>query len=623
MRVDEKTLASRRHEMKTSVTAQTIEAAEEQAGQETELVEAAKALLQHEEFAAERFPLQLDLYWKLDAGLEVKVEEEDGPWFMWANWALREQPIPLDLRKRVAREICQADLDHLMTEEGMSDMQAVIAEAKKEKEAPQPWPYTKGELIISLIGNEPFTVELLQAINEVQLKVKEKGETKDEDQSGQVCAKVKSYQISTMLPYQEEMGMEREVVMVVQVAAEHEEKFFKAIKKKCKGFKCEILEVSRSPKTQNKPEQEDLGAEKEMETVEASEKKFGLMVGHRPYKCKDCGHVQDESTNHTDDISAICKKCSWKPSTGKTGHKIPGLGGGTYRRFEYAGDGSDIKENPHSPSKQPKEPTQHAVEAADMDSEPELPPYLVDLGTTLLADAVASETGEQNSEYQDLRELFVRPQEDVVSLFLDEALHYDLDPEKYVDKKMLRDVERRVNEQWQGKVTLQDLYEENESAAHGLISKAVGMGVSHTDDKDAVEWLTAKGVNPDVELPYYESPYEGAWQFLSDLRTAMSGDETPMEEAVEEEPPVVEEPKPLEEEAKSAVAALSPDYQEILKQMNGSEVSSLNYEGVVGIEKDKVIRDGEVIDTLDTEEKVKKLWDELLEGEGIGPGFDY
>lgn len=492
MRVDEKTLASERQEKKTTLTASLLESAEAQAEQETELVQAARDFLEQEQFAADRFPLTLDLFWKLEAGQEVKAEEEDGPWFMFANWALREQAIPVEARKRVARELCQASLDSLKTEEGMADMQAVVAEAKKEKEPPQPWAYTKGELIMSLVGNEPFTVEMIEEINKVCLKVKEKGETKEEDQKGEVCAKVKSYQISAPLhAYQEEMGLEREVVMVVQVADDHEEKFFKAIKKKCKGFKCEILEKFRSPCTQNKPEMEDLGEEKEVETVEsAADEREDFLVQR----------LKELEDKHEDDLSATDRQDI----------------------RDYSQELEALKVNKKS-------------EGADMDSEPELPEYLLDVGTTLLADAVASETENDDSEFHDLMELFVRSQEDIVDNVKSEAENYGLDLQHYVDKAMVRDVERRVDEQWAGAVTLKDLYDYNEHAAHGLLLQAVGHGVSHLDEPEIEDWLKGKGVDPDVELPYYESPYDGAYSFLSDLRLAMGGDDEPKsEEPVED-----------------------------------------------------------------------------------------
>lgn len=62
---------------------------------------------------------------------------------------------------------------------------------------------------------------------------------------------------------------------------------------------------------------------------------------------------------------------------------------------------------------------------------------------------------------------------------------------------------------------------------------------------------------------------------------------------------------------------LSNDTKEKLNLMNGCECQSLTYEGCVGINGNKVYRSGEVVDTLDTDEKVNDLWDEYVRGEGF------
>lgn len=54
------------------------------------------------------------------------------------------------------------------------------------------------------------------------------------------------------------------------------------------------------------------------------------------------------------------------------------------------------------------------------------------------------------------------------------------------------------------------------------------------------------------------------------------------------------------------------DYIELL---DGTEVSSLRYEGVVGIRGDEVVYAGEVIDRLTTVAKAKALLDEYVEQE--------
>lgn len=54
---------------------------------------------------------------------------------------------------------------------------------------------------------------------------------------------------------------------------------------------------------------------------------------------------------------------------------------------------------------------------------------------------------------------------------------------------------------------------------------------------------------------------------------------------------------------------------EILKMLNGCEVNSLEFEGVVGINNGKVFRDGETLEL--TDEDVQTLWDEYIEGERL------
>ena len=67
--------------------------------------------------------------------------------------------------------------------------------------------------------------------------------------------------------------------------------------------------------------------------------------------------------------------------------------------------------------------------------------------------------------------------------------------------------------------------------------------------------------------------------------------------------------------------------REAVRMLNGYEIRSLNYEGVVAVEKkvrrhllgaefDEVVyqvwMDGEVIDTLDTNAKIERLWNEMV-----------
>lgn len=54
---------------------------------------------------------------------------------------------------------------------------------------------------------------------------------------------------------------------------------------------------------------------------------------------------------------------------------------------------------------------------------------------------------------------------------------------------------------------------------------------------------------------------------------------------------------------------------EYLKSLDGCEVNSLKYEGVVGVRGHNVVQHGKVIDTLGTISKAKALFDEMFVNE--------
>lgn len=63
-------------------------------------------------------------------------------------------------------------------------------------------------------------------------------------------------------------------------------------------------------------------------------------------------------------------------------------------------------------------------------------------------------------------------------------------------------------------------------------------------------------------------------------------------------------------------ANLTKNSQEKLSMLNGCEVYSVwNYEGTVSVKGADVYYGGEKIDTLNTNDKVQKLWDEYFENE--------
>ena len=66
---------------------------------------------------------------------------------------------------------------------------------------------------------------------------------------------------------------------------------------------------------------------------------------------------------------------------------------------------------------------------------------------------------------------------------------------------------------------------------------------------------------------------------------------------------------------------LNLNSRKILKSLNGQEISSLHYEGVIGIKGKKIMSEGKVIDTINTNKKAKDLMDEAFYDEfGYLPG---
>ena len=71
------------------------------------------------------------------------------------------------------------------------------------------------------------------------------------------------------------------------------------------------------------------------------------------------------------------------------------------------------------------------------------------------------------------------------------------------------------------------------------------------------------------------------------------------------------------------MAKISTENQERLGLMNGCEVQSLNYEGCVSIRNGQVWLDGEMVDELDSDDKINKLWEEYVSGELQDDDFYY
>ena len=201
----------------------------------------------------QQFGLKARMAFKLEASTKIDPVTESAGWYGWVTRALDEfgEHVPQELRKRIAREMCEAHLEYLKAD-GLVEYMEVLS--KKEK------PLELGamvEMYVSFIGkSEDLASEAICKMEEAKVKVKDV-----EGNECEVHPEVVTYQISSPLTdKQKEDGLKREVVLTVKVASGYEEKFLKALKKAAKGFKIEQLEKSRAPHTQNKEILEGLEA---------------------------------------------------------------------------------------------------------------------------------------------------------------------------------------------------------------------------------------------------------------------------------------------------------------------------------------------------------------------------
>jgi len=72
---------------------------------------------------------------------------------------------------------------------------------------------------------------------------------------------------------------------------------------------------------------------------------------------------------------------------------------------------------------------------------------------------------------------------------------------------------------------------------------------------------------------------------------------------------------------KRPIGKLNLASRKALKLLDGQEIRSLHYENVVGVKGNKIISEGKVIDTINTNKKANELMDEAFYDEfGYLPG---
>lgn len=142
-----------------------------------------------------------------------------------------------------------------------------------------------------------------------------------------------------------------------------------------------------------------------------------------------------------------------------------------------------------------------------------------EMGLLLLADAVASEVEDSESEYHEYFRDVIRPQTDIVENVRSWAEDMDIDLEKYLPIELVK----KINQDHLQKtgVSIEELYDEDPAWASGAILRGLGHGVSADDDPDFSVWYKERmGKKYDWRNhQYFESPYDEAWAFLQAMKS--------------------------------------------------------------------------------------------------------
>lgn len=449
-------IAQARKARKTSVTASLIESATV----EDKLRLAIHSHLESDGNATDRLELVRQLLTQVQAGKVLRPEIEAIGWHGFVNRATASfKEASRELKKRIALECVEAEIERIAAGE-YEDLKELELEMK---DAPN---VELAQIYVSLVGNKAlFTSEVVECLNEVKVKVK------DEDaNSGDLCAKVVEYQLSSLLTsVQEDQDMEQEAVISVAVAIGYEEKFFNAIKKAVKKeFKVTRLDVWRAPETQGK------------EVIQAADKgkvKIQDWAGNVKFKGRTWDNFEDAEDFLSEHLGDKYEE--------------------DRQEFDIVEAGTKVK-----------------AEVSELHKKAAL---------LLLAEAAASQA---ESDFQEndtdensyILEQMVRSQEDLMDTVPQAAEEHGLDINQYLPFKLVNEMDAAVKKNWG--LTLEELAEKiNEDAALATVLGMLGHGVSAWDDYK--EQLLALGIDKDKDLGYFESAYDEGSRFIEDMKVAV------------------------------------------------------------------------------------------------------
>jgi hypothetical protein len=168
-------------------------------------------------------------------------------------------------------------------------------------------------------------------------------------------------------------------------------------------------------------------------------------------------------------------------------------------------------------SKVAKEMVTRLVESSEED-------WKSDLALTLLSEATADfvdnvQEMQGSPEAAEWLKGITGPQMEVTETVPGYGEEVGVDWSRFLPYKLVDAMEKAVNEKWQGKATLAELYLDYPLGASRLLLQLLGHGVSLTDDKEGEAWLEEKGLTKEDarHFPLFESAYEEAFEYVEAL----------------------------------------------------------------------------------------------------------
>jgi hypothetical protein len=168
---------------------------------------------------------------------------------------------------------------------------------------------------------------------------------------------------------------------------------------------------------------------------------------------------------------------------------------------------------------------------------------LKDLATTLLADTFWNEwdnlySSDRNpddelplipwKQWDSIRTSYAGAGCEIVSGMVDLFESYGVELEPFLPIALTEKIVAAYDKAWGGRLTLAKLYEfdggEDSRSAHRAVLGAVGHGVGISDDPAILEWVEGHGVD-EPTLPYFDSPYNEAWDAVLAMQKAVTGED--------------------------------------------------------------------------------------------------